>query len=102
MAAFQRGCGFKGMRAGANRLMGNLTRQYYRVGGHSWQFPPAIAAPLDSAPLAHATRDCSLCECSHQGGRDGEEDMRSQGAASGVGETGGETLCGKSTWSNGL
>lgn len=52
--------------------MGNLTSQYYRVGGHSRQFPPQ-PSELHSTRLHYRTPGTIVlfCECSHQGGRDG-------------------------------
>lgn len=81
LGAFPRVCGFKGTWGIGNRWMANLTWQCYRVGGHSRQFPLPSALRSTQLHYRRRLRIVLLCECSHQGGRDGECLMRGGGGS---------------------
>lgn len=81
LAAFPRVCGFKGTWGIGNRWMANLTWQCYRLGGHSLQFPLPSALRSTQLHYRRRLRIVLLCECSHQGGRDGERLMRGGGGS---------------------
>lgn len=97
LGAFPRVCGFKGTWGIGNRWTANLTWQCYRVGGHSRQFPLPSALRSTQLHYRRRLRIVLLCECSHQGGRDGERLMRGGGAAGR-----GEGVSRRTTCCNGL